>query len=114
MSLFVTLLSLFNLALAAGASGSAVRLATAQGKAGFASRRLYWLAGLLCWTLPPVAVASTLGAWAAQRSDVPGLVAPLLLAPLAWLIAMGLLFAIVDLAEDGVLDFGRGPPPAQK
>lgn len=113
MTLFLALLSLFNLALAAGASGSAVRLATAQGRAAFASRRLYWVAGVLCWTLPLVAVGATMGGWAVWRSGAEGLVAPLLLAPLAWLVAMGVLFGVVDLAEDGVLDFGGGPK-AQK
>ena len=33
------------------------------------------------------------------------------LVPIAWLIAMGIVFAIVDFAEDGVFDFGRGPKP---
>jgi hypothetical protein len=33
------------------------------------------------------------------------------LGPIAWLFVMGAVFAAVDFAEDGVLDFGRGPAP---
>jgi hypothetical protein len=30
------------------------------------------------------------------------------MAPLAWLVAMGIVFAVIDVAEDGRFDFGRG------
>jgi hypothetical protein len=35
----------------------------------------------------------------------------IVLGPLAWLILLGIVFAVVDVAEDGKLDFGRGGEP---
>ncbi len=109
MLAFLWALSAFDLAIAAAAAGAGVRLATTEGRNAFASPRLYWIAALLAWTLPAVALAAIAGAWTALHAGRESWAIPLIMAPLAWLIVMGTVFAIVDLAEDGVLDFGRKP-----
>jgi sterol desaturase/sphingolipid hydroxylase (fatty acid hydroxylase superfamily) len=71
----------------------------------WASQRLFLIARAGSWGLGLIALWATAAGWAFS----PGL-APLVLAPIVWLLAMGIVFAVVDFAEDGVFDFGRGAP----
>ncbi|MDX2237073.1 MAG: hypothetical protein NW203_05880 [Hyphomonadaceae bacterium] len=98
--------SLFNLAAAAACVAAAFRLLQPEERAAWRSRRLLAIAAVLTWSFPPAALAATAWAWSAGGAHAT-LIA---LAPLGWLIAMGVIFAIVDVAEDGVLDFGRRKP----
>lgn len=107
MLLFLGVFSLFNLAAAAAGAGAFMRLATPEIAAEWASRRLLLIARLLTGGLAVIALAASWTAWSLS-SDHP-LLALLVLAPIAWLTVMGIVFAVVDFAEDGVLDFGRGP-----
>jgi hypothetical protein len=104
---FLIVFSIFNLVAAAGAVGAGLRLTSEEGRKGWASRRLYRIALVLAWGLAMLAVAATGLAWA--LSPAAPHFALIILAPIGWLLAMGLVFAIVDFAEDGVFDFGRGP-----
>jgi len=108
MIVFLTAFSAFNLSLAYAGLRRALRLGTPEGRAWWASGRLHAIAMFAAWTLPGVCGIATGAAWRLAFS-ASHWAAPAILAPIAWLLAMGLFFAIVDVAEDGVLDFGRGP-----
>lgn len=108
MAVFLTAFSVFNTFLALAAIRRALKLGTPEGRAWWASSRLYLIARFAAWTLPLVCAAATALAWGYR----PGAQhwAPLtILAPIGWLLLMGAFFAVVDVAEDGVMDFGRGP-----
>ena len=107
--MFLIAFSVFNLLAAAGAAAAGVRLLAPEGREGWASRRLLAISQVMCWGLTLIGVAATLAAWALAPGQPR--YAPLILVPIAWIVAMGVIFAIVDFAEDGVFDFGRGPPP---
>jgi hypothetical protein len=97
----------FNLFAAAGCLGHGVRLLQPEERAEWRSKRLLAVAFFLFWTFPLASLAATLIGWShyhAGRADG----ALVVLAPLGWLILLGIVFAIVDVAEDGRLDFGRG------
>jgi hypothetical protein len=69
--------------------------------------------GVSLLDLSAAALGATIMAWAhfhAGRADG----ALWVLSPLAWLIFLGVVFAVVDVAEDGRLDFGRAPPKREE
>jgi hypothetical protein len=109
MTVFLLAFTVFNVCLAAVAWRRALRLATPDGRAWWASARLHAIASFAAWTLPLICAGATGLAWTLD-GDARHWSGPVILAPIGWLLAMGLFFAIVDVAEDGVLDFGRGPP----
>lgn len=106
MQLFLTVFTLFNLAAAGAAFRVVATLALPDAPKQWASQRLFLIARVGCWGLGMIALWATAAAWAFGPD-----LAPVILAPIAWLLAMGAVFAIVDFAEDGVFDFGRGPKP---
>jgi hypothetical protein len=109
MTLFLAAFTVFNAFLAYAALRRAGKLMTPEGRDWWASKRLYSIACFAAWTLPAVCLAATAAAWLIQRAGVLHLAPPMILAPVGWLLLMGVFFAIVDFSEDGVLDFGRGP-----
>lgn len=108
MLAFLVAFTAFDLFLGYAAVRRALRLRTPEGRAWWASQRLYAIATFAAWTLPAVCVFAIAICWA-MASDAPHLSVAVVLSPVVWLLAMGVFFAIVDVAEDGVLDFGRGP-----
>jgi hypothetical protein len=105
MLVFLTAFSVFNLFAGAAAAAKAVHLATPEGRERWASQRLYRVASALAITLPLVALCGTGLAWLGWRNGEAG-AAPWVLAPVLWLILFGILFTLVDLAEDGILGNG--------
>ena len=110
MTVFLLAFSAFNIVLGFAALRRAMKLVAPEGRAWWASKRLYAIAVFAGWTLPLVCVLATGAAWA-LNDDAPHWAAPAILAPVGWLVLMGIFFAIVDFAEDGVFDFGHGPKP---
>jgi hypothetical protein len=106
VQLFLTVFTLFNLAAAGAAFRVVATLALPDAPKQWASRRLFVIARVGCGGLGMIALWATAAAWAFGADF-----APLILAPIVWLVALGGVFAIVDFAEDGVFDFGRGPRP---
>jgi hypothetical protein len=98
--------TLFNLFAAAGCLGHGVRLLQAEERAEWGSKRLLGIAVFLFWTFPLAALGATVIGWSHFHGGRPD-GALFVLAPLGWLILLGIVFAIVDVAEDGRLDFGR-------
>ena len=64
------------------------------------------VAELLCWIYPVIAFIAGSFAWAIFNMGGHHAF-PLMLAPIAWLVIMGIVFAIVDYAEDGILGNAR-------
>ena len=110
MIVFLLAFSAFNVILGFAALRRAMKLVAPEGRARWASKRLYAIAVFAGWSLPIVCVLATGVAWA-LNDDAQHWAAPTVLAPVGWLLLMGTFFAVVDFTEDGVLDFGHGPKP---
>jgi hypothetical protein len=110
MVVILSAFTLFHLAVGIASLGMAMRLLTAEERAHWRSKRALFVAELLCWVYPAVAFAATSWAWRAFADGTP-FALPLMLAPILWLVAMGLVFAIVDFAEDGILGNARTRSP---
>ena len=108
MTVFLLAFSAFNVILGYAALRQAQKLVTTEGRAWWASKRLYAIAVFAAWTLPFMCMLSVGAAWA-LNDEAPHWAGPAILAPIGWLLAMGGFFAVVDVAEDGEMDFGRGP-----
>lgn len=98
--------TLFHFVVGLASLGLAVRLLTPDERAQWRSQVALFTAELLCWIYPIAAFVSTKSAWTAFQAGAPGAF-PVLLTPFLWLIVMGVVFAIVDFAEDGVLGNAR-------
>lgn len=98
--------SAFNAVAAAASLGTAVRLMTRYERGRWRSKRLLTVAAILAWTFPAAAFAGVATAWSHFNAGQPDAI-PIILAPIGWLIAMGLVFAILDFAEDGILGNAR-------
>ena len=94
--------TLFHFVVGAASLGLAVRLLTREERARWRSPLALLTAELLCWIYPIVAFIGASAAWRAY-GEGHHLAMPMLIAPIAWLVFMGLVFAIVDFVEDGVL-----------
>jgi hypothetical protein len=100
----------FNLVFAVLSLGQAARLVTREERAHWRSKTLLTLAAILAWTFPIAALAGVALGWShysAGKLDAVQIV----LAPLGWLMAMGIVFALVDFLEDGVLGNARARTP---
>jgi hypothetical protein len=99
-------LSLFNAVAGAASGGLALRLMRGEERALWRSKTLLRIADAFAWVFPIAAIAGTALAWVdykAGRQEA----ALMALIPIGWLLLMGLVFAIVDYAEDGVLGNAR-------
>lgn len=99
-------LTLFNIAVGAGGLAMALRLLTKEERAHWRSRTLLRIADALAWVLPVAAIAGTGLGWLDYQQGRPA-GALMALIPLGWLILMGVVFAVVDYAEDGILGNAR-------
>jgi hypothetical protein len=84
----------------------ALRMLTPAERAHWTSPAALLVAELLCWIYPIAAFVGAKSAWSAYDAGHPMALA-MLIAPILWLVMMGLVFAIVDFAEDGVLGNAR-------
>lgn len=104
MSVILAAFSLFHLAVGVASLGLAVRLLSQEERAHWRSSAARLVAEVLCWVYPVLAFVCASLAW---RDAGAAYALPLMLAPILWLVAMGLVFAIVDFLEDGVLGNAR-------
>ncbi len=109
MLIFLIAFSLFNVCAAGAAWNGLMTIDHMHGPKGWQSKRLYVISKTAVWGLLLLSLWSTAAGWVFAPGGEP-----LLLLPIAWLLLSGVVFAGVDFAEDGVFDFGRGPPPKPK
>lgn len=106
MTVILWAFTLFHLVVGLACVGAAVRLLSPEERAHWRSKAALLVAEFLCWIYPVAAFVSVKSAWSA--SDVGHAFAlPMMFAPILWLLLMGVVFAIVDFAEDGVLGNAR-------
>lgn len=106
MTVILWAFTLFHVAVGLATLGAAIRMLTPQERAYWRSRVALLIAELMCWIYPITAFVSVRSAWAAYEVGHPFALV-MILAPIAWLLVMGVVFAIVDFAEDGVLGNAR-------
>ncbi|MEZ6024152.1 MAG: hypothetical protein R3C16_12235 [Hyphomonadaceae bacterium] len=97
---------MFHLVVGVASLTMAVRLLTPDERAHWRSPAALLVAEFLCWIYPIAAFVAARSAWRAFDAAQPHAL-PMLLAPILWLIVMGIVFASVDFAEDGVLGNAR-------
>lgn len=96
----------FNVAIAFIGMGLAIHLMSPHERTHWRSQRLLRIADVIAWVVPFAAVAGTLLAWSEMNAGRAGGALYAFLS-LAWLIVMGIVFAVVDFAEDGILGNAR-------
>jgi len=106
MLVILAIFTLFHLVVSTACLGLGVRLFTEEERAHWRSVAALRTAQVLCCTYPLAALAGALFAWRAYSAGAH-YAAPIMLAPILWLLLMGLVFAIVDFAEDGILGNAR-------
>jgi hypothetical protein len=110
MTIILGAFTLFHLAAGLGAIGAGLRLVSPPERAMWRSKPALLVAQVLCWVYPVLAFVSASWAWRAFETG-NGLALPVMLAPIGWLFVMGLVFAIVDFAEDGIIGNARTRDP---
>jgi hypothetical protein len=104
MTVILGAFSLFHLVVGIASLGLAMRLLSSEERARWRSTQARFVAEALCWVYPVLAFVCASLAW---RNAEAAHALPLMLAPILWLVLMGLVFAIVDFVEDGVLGNAR-------
>lgn len=102
MVIILTAFTLFHLCAGLGSLGVGMRLLAEEERKLWESKSALIVAEVLCWVFPVLAFICVSWAWRLHAVD-DAFTVPLMLAPIGWLLVMGLVFAIVDFAEDGVL-----------
>lgn len=104
----MTAFTVFHFLAGTASVALAVRFLTPGERAHWRSKRGLLVAEIMCWVYPALAIALGIQAWRAYEAGAHHAF-PLLLGPIAWLLVMGIIFAIVDFAEDGILGNTRDP-----
>jgi hypothetical protein len=106
MTVILWAFTAFHVCVGVASLGLAVRLLTPEERALWRSPVALLIAELLCWIYPIAAFVGVQSAWTAFAAD-HHLAMPFLVAPILWLVFMGVLYAVIDFAEDGVLGNAR-------
>jgi hypothetical protein len=106
MLVLLTAFTAFHLVVGTASVALAMRLLTPDERAHWRSKRALLVAEIMCWVYPVLGFICSSLAWRGYNAGADHAF-PLLLAPILWLLVMGLVFAIVDFAEDGILGNAR-------
>ncbi len=106
MTVILWAFTLFHVVVGMASLATAVRLLAPEERAHWRSPVALLIAEFMCWIYPITAFVSVRSAWGANEAGHPFALV-MILAPIAWLVVMGVAFAIVDFAEDGVLGNAR-------
>lgn len=106
MTVILWAFTLFHVAVAMACLAAAIRLLTPSERNLWQSPVALLVAELLVWVYPVAALVATKSAWDAYEAAHP-LALLMLLAPIGWLVLMGIAFAIVDFADDGIIGNAR-------
>lgn len=109
MVIILSAFTLFHVAVSLACIAAAVRMLTPGERAMWRAPAALLSAELLVWIYPILAFVGAKVGW---RDFAAGdhTALPAMLAPIGWLVLMGVIYAIVDFAEDGVLGNARGAP----
>jgi succinate dehydrogenase hydrophobic anchor subunit len=110
MVVILSAFTLFHLAVGLACLAVAIRMWTPGERALWRSPAALLAAEFLVWLYPIFAFVGVRVAWRAFNAG-DHLALPIILAPIGWLIVMGIVYAIVDFAEDGVLGNARARSP---
>ena len=110
MVVILSAFTLFHLAVSLACIAAAVRMLTPRERGLWRSPGALLSAEFLVWIYPILAFVGAKVAWRAFNAGEHTAL-PLMLTPIAWLVLMGVIFAIVDFAEDGVLGNARSKSP---
>jgi hypothetical protein len=102
MVIILTAFTLFHFCVGLASLGLGMRFLKPEERELWDSKLALVLAEVLCWVYPVLAFICASWAWRLHAVD-DAFTVPLMLAPIGWLVFMGLVLAIVDFAEDGVL-----------
>ena len=106
MTVILWAFTLFHAIVGMASLSMAIRLLGPQERALWRSRIALLVAEFMCWIYPIAAFVGVKSAWAAYDAGHP-LALAMAVAPVLWLVFMGVMFAIVDFAEDGILGNAR-------
>lgn len=106
MVVILSAFTLFHLGVALACLAAAIRMLTPRERGLWRSPAALLAAEFLVWIYPILAFVGVKVAWRAFGAG-DHLALPLMLAPIGWLVLMGVIYAIVDFAEDGVLGNAR-------
>jgi hypothetical protein len=95
--------TLFHLAVGLASLGLGMRFLAPEERALWDSKAALIVAEILCWVYPVLAFVTASWAWRIFDTSGAPYAVPLMIAPIGWLVVMGLVLAIVDFAEDGIL-----------
>jgi hypothetical protein len=106
MLVILSAFTLFHLIAGLACVSVAIRLLTPSERKLWRAPVALLAAEFLVWIYPIAGFVGVKLAWRAFSAGDHTAI-PLMLAPIGWLIVMGIVFAIVDFAEDGVLGNAR-------
>jgi hypothetical protein len=106
MVVILAAFTLFHLVVGAASLAMAVRLLTPDERGHWRSKSALFVAELMCWLYPVIAFVGATVAWRAFQAGQHNAIL-FVMAPFLWFPVMGLVFAIVDYAEDGILGNAR-------
>jgi hypothetical protein len=110
MVVLLTAFTLFHLFVGTASVGLGMRLIAPEERAHWQSKRALLVAEIMCWVYPVLAFGCASFAWRSFQNGQAHAF-PLIFVPILWLIVMGLVFAIVDFTEDGILGNARSSRP---
>lgn len=110
MVVILSAFTLFHLGVSLACLAAAIRMLTPSERGLWRAPAALLAAELLVWIYPIFAFVGAKVAWRAFNAG-DHIALPLMLAPITWLIVMGVIYAIVDFAEDGVLGNARARSP---
>lgn len=106
MTVILWAFTLFHLVVGVACAGAAIRLLAPTERRLWRSPVALIVAELLVWIYPVAAFVGARSAWQAYEAGHP-FALTMMITPIAWLFVMGLVFAVVDFAEDGIIGNAR-------
>lgn len=110
MTIILAAFTLFHLGAGLGALSAGMRLLSPEERSHWREKSPLLVAQALCFVYPALALLCASASWRAHAVGAAHAL-PLMLAPIAWLLVMGLVFAIADFAEDGIIGNARTREP---
>lgn len=108
MFVILAAFTLFHLVVGLACIGFGVRLLMPGERRLWRAPLALLVSEFLVWIYPIAAFVAVRVAWR-EHGEASAHALPILLAPILWLVVMGLIYAIADFADDGVIGNARAP-----